>query len=579
MLRIPRSNDSRVRRSRRTVPPWAVLALAVLACASFAVRRADAGWPSQPNVNLSVCTAPGAQSFRHAVSDGNAGMIVAWVDTRSDSADLYAQRVSGDGALLWEWNGRIVCGAPGDQDQPSIASDGAGGCVVVWRDFRNGPVGDVWAQRLSATGTPLWAVNGVPVCTAPGDQSNPVAVSDGFGGTLIAWEDGRSGLVAFAQRLDAQGAPRWFANGVRLTPGASLTQFDMAVGPDGEGGAIVGWTQSTGSGLDVAMQRVSNLGALLWGNAGLAPCTPAGDQFHLRLVSDAALGAVVTWEDHRTGDGRIRAQRVGPWTTLFWGVDGVEAGPGSGDQLDPAITADAAGGAVIAWSDLRGATSDVWAQRLLANGARAWGAAGLAVCTLAGEQLFPALAPDGTGGAIIVWEDTRTSAASDLWVQRVSGNGATRWAAGGAPVSTASGSQYQPAIVSDGDSVGVVVWVDQRTGGSDLFAQRVPAIVTLDAPVAPAAGLALAAAPNPSRAACVLRFTLSAAQHVRLDVLDAGGRRVRTLADENRAPGVHALAWDGRDDAGRVLPAGAYFARLAGANGVRTARIVRLGAN
>ncbi len=56
------------------------------------------------------------------------------------------------------------------------------------------------------------------------------------------------------------------------------------------------------------------------------------------------------------------------------------------------------------------------------------------------------------------------------------------------------------------------------------------------------------------------RFTLSAAAHARaLVVLDAQGRRVRTLAI---APGASALAWDARDDAGRAAAPGVYWALL-----------------
>lgn len=65
-------------------------------------------------------------------------------------------------------------------------------------------------------------------------------------------------------------------------------------------------------------------------------------------------------------------------------------------------------------------------------------------------------------------------------------------------------------------------------------------------------------AENPARD--LARFTLSAAAHARaLVVLDAQGRRVRTLAI---APGATALAWDARDEAGCASPPGVYWARL-----------------
>lgn len=56
-----------------------------------------------------------------------------------------------------------------------------------------------------------------------------------------------------------------------------------------------------------------------------------------------------------------------------------------------------------------------------------------------------------------------------------------------------------------------------------------------------------------------LRWTLERAGDVQLDVVDVTGRRVRHLADGRFAAGTHDLAWDGRDDGGRMLRAGAYF--------------------
>ncbi len=61
---------------------------------------------------------------------------------------------------------------------------------------------------------------------------------------------------------------------------------------------------------------------------------------------------------------------------------------------------------------------------------------------------------------------------------------------------------------------------------------------------------------------------------VRLEVFDVVGRRARVLHDAPAAPGRHALGWDGRDDSGRRLPSGVYFARLSLGDDTRTRRIV-----
>jgi len=77
--------------------------------------------------------------------------------------------------------------------------------------------------------------------------------------------------------------------------------------------------------------------------------------------------------------------------------------------------------------------------------------------------------------------------------------------------------------------------------------------------------------PNPSLGESSIRFELPQAAHTRLTVLDARGRRVRTLADRRLDAGAHVLTWDGRDDAGREAARGTYFFELQ-AEGQRQSR-------
>ena len=89
-------------------------------------------------------------------------------------------------------------------------------------------------------------------------------------------------------------------------------------------------------------------------------------------------------------------------------------------------------------------------------------------------------------------------------------------------------------------------------------------------------GVALTVGPNPARGACRLGFALAVPGRVRLAIVDVRGRRVRSLADRAFGDGAHALAWDGRDDAGRAAPPGAYVARLETPEGRAARRLVLL---
>jgi hypothetical protein len=66
--------------------------------------------------------------------------------------------------------------------------------------------------------------------------------------------------------------------------------------------------------------------------------------------------------------------------------------------------------------------------------------------------------------------------------------------------------------------------------------------------------------PNPFRSRVRIRYELPEGAGVSFAIYDPAGRLVRVLRrDVHVEAGVHDLAWDGRDDAGRVLPAGTYY--------------------
>ncbi len=141
------------------------------------------------------------------IGDGGGGAVIVWQDFRSGTnLDLYAQYVNSAGVALWMNHGTPVCMATQDQRSPAIVPDGSGGSIITWYDERIGSQWDIYAQRLDGNGSPLWAVNGVPVCTLPSTQDYPAIASDGAGGAFVTWEDQRAGnWDVYASRLGGSG--------------------------------------------------------------------------------------------------------------------------------------------------------------------------------------------------------------------------------------------------------------------------------------------------------------------------------------------------------------------------------------
>jgi len=68
--------------------------------------------------------------------------------------------------------------------------------------------------------------------------------------------------------------------------------------------------------------------------------------------------------------------------------------------------------------------------------------------------------------------------------------------------------------------------------------------------------------PNPFNPTTTISFSLPSAQHVTLEIYNVQGQKVRTLIDEVRSAGEHAIEWDATSDAGDRVASGVYFYRL-----------------
>ncbi len=373
----------------------------------------------------------------------------------------------------WQPDGTALTTAAGGQSYPTIVSDGSGGAIVTWQDNRNGDY-DIYAQRVNASGAVQWTADGVALCIAVNDQAVPKIVSDGSGGAIVTWQDLRSGNYdIYAQRVNASGVVQWTANGVALCAAVDQQAFPTIVS-DSAGGAIVTWQDVRSGNADIYAQRVSPSGAVHWTVNGVALCTAINDQLIPTIVADGSGGAIVTWQHLRTGKFDIYAQRVSALGAVQWTVNGVALCTAANDQLAPTIVADGSGGAIVTWFDWRSGTPDIYAQRVNASGALQWTGNGVALSTAANHQDSPVLVSDGSGGAIVTWLDLRSGSTYDVYAQRVSPSGAVQWAGDGVALCTAASDQSYPTIVSDGSGGAIVTWYDSRSGSTyDVYAQRV----------------------------------------------------------------------------------------------------------
>jgi hypothetical protein len=564
--------------------------LALVGVLFFLPSMGSAAWPTD---GVLLDAAGSFTDHLRAVPDGRGGAIMVW----QKDGDIYAERIDAGGFARWIGNG-FVCGASGPQSDPDAVSDGQGGVIVVWRDDRSDPNGDIYAQRLDAAGNALWTPDGVALVTGPSrnDSGNDLLqiVSDGTGGAILSFSDNRNadgsldpnfGKV-WVQHVDAQGNPAW-GNGV-VAGNAVYAHGNHDLISDGSGGVVVAWQDGSSFGnWNISAQRFDALGNPLWGVAGVLACAASGAQTVPDLAADGAGGAVVVWRDDRSDpNGDIYAQRLDAAGNALWTSDGVAlvTGPSrndSGDDLLQVVT-DGTGGAILSFSDNRNADNSldpsfgkVWVQRVDAQGNPAWGngvVAGNAVYAHGNHELVA----DGSGGAVVTWQDGSSFGDWNINAQHFAASGETIFTPGGGLVCKFVGQQTEPAICSDGHGGAIAAWLDTRTGPADIYLNRICGLGTvvdtgpnLDDPASRAFDLVVT---NPVRRTLTYGVRLSGRSALRLRLIDAAGRSVAEVNHSMVVPGWNHFSWEGASR----LPSGIYFLHGESMQGTVTRKVVIL---
>jgi hypothetical protein len=265
-------------------------------------------------------------------------------------------------------------------------------------------------------------------------------------------------------------ADTWLPNGIAICT-ENYNQWYSQICSDGAGGAIITWEDER-SGLkgDIYAQKVNSTGDVQWVDNGIAICTENDTQGSPQICNDEYGNAIITWNDKRNGlHYDIYAQKINFTGDLVWKPNGTEICTEGGDQIFPKICSDGAGGAIITWEDSRG----IYAQRINSTGDVQWIANGTAICTINNTLWQPQICSDGSGGAIIVWTDYRSGNNFDIYAQRINSTGDIRWIANGTAICTADNDQETPQICSSGTGNAIITWKDLRGTDADIYAQKI----------------------------------------------------------------------------------------------------------
>jgi len=321
-------------------------------------RSDEVGPPFQIGGEAIYGPAASDQAYPAVAFDGTTYLVV-WEDTRGDTRDIYAARVSASGTVL-DSSGIAISTAAYDQRSPAVAFDGTN-YTVTWEDYRSGFEWDIYGARVDTSGTVL-DTSGIPLSTAAADQRYPAVAFDGVN-YLVAWDDLRGGVEdIYAARVDTSGTVRDTA-GIAVSA-ATGGQYSPAVAFDGKNYFVV-WDDNRSAVYDIYASRVDTSGTVL-DPAGIAVSTSPGDQWYPKVEYDGTKYLVV-WDDHRGSSWDIYASRVDT-TGAVRDTGGIGIAVGAHNEYSPDLSFDGTN-YFIAWDDARGTSWDIYGARVDTSGA------------------------------------------------------------------------------------------------------------------------------------------------------------------------------------------------------------------
>ena len=131
--------------------------------------------------------------WQRTICPGDPGQIIfVWSDTRYGSRNVFAQKVDSTGALLWGDEGSAVTNLPGRQEDPVAITDGDGGAFIAWVDYRFDEEGDIFIQHINNQGNRMMDDNGEALARVDGRHLTINMCTDSLGGVFVAWQDKRN---------------------------------------------------------------------------------------------------------------------------------------------------------------------------------------------------------------------------------------------------------------------------------------------------------------------------------------------------------------------------------------------------
>jgi hypothetical protein len=541
----------------------------ILPCFGFAQ------WSQDPRVNT-VWEQPENQGAPVICTDGEGGAIVAW----GSDHGIGANRVDKFGYRQWGNNGVQVSPLRGFRSLTNIIPDGRGGAIIIWDDFTKGvqigdpnnPENEMYAQRVDRNGKRLWDSSGVLIreFIAKAGIGDFQIVTDDHETYMISWFDQREPWQWYVQRIDLNGKTAFEKNGRPIPIERKIYTDSRRVVSNGKAGMLMARPRS---GVGIVVEKITKNGTFPWPLGGIRVISGGP----ISMTSDGYGGAIIAGI-HFTSqapnfDAEGQVQRIDSTGNLLWSETGKIFTPDADLETFPAIVSDAASGSLIAWDDTTNGKRARYVARFNHNGKLLWKTEGfrLWLRTVNGPPIF-----SNEMGSIVWLVNEFNTTQGDLYAFRVDSSGAISWGKDGVLIRYRNFEEwpYFLEVTPDGRGGFIAVWSERRPSGwQNLALQQVSLHGKLGEVITavkeelkewdyPVNFVLYPPFPNPANPMTKITFSLRHSAKVLLKVMNITGETIITLIDRQFTAGRYEVFWNGLNQTGKEVSSGLYFIQI-----------------
>jgi hypothetical protein len=383
---------------------------------------ATATWGSPINIEASsadIVDFDDFDSFDLAV-DASGNAVVVWHEVPADpllstGVVMSTRFDSGSGA----WSTPVPLSTDGRE--PRVASDGSGAVLAVYVAVSGHLVRGRFFDPASGTWQPEAQIE--QNTTASGFSSGPLALLDGSGNALVAFEHSNASSTGLSSNYFSRSSGGWGqcpCDGGSLggVPGSGLfgstagSIFNLQLAASTDGNFLLAWQKTpfddagglAESSSDVRISHFTS-GTRTWSEAQiLVPSSGQNNQLQ-RMGSDAGGNALVLWTENdglRTALKAVRLDQAGATCSAAQVIDSAVGGGAA--RADLAV--DPQGHAIAIWQQFEGGRPDDGSRSNIAinriDGATGTWASAVLAETQPGDAINPRASANG-GQALLGW--------------------------------------------------------------------------------------------------------------------------------------------------------------------------------